>query len=170
MREVGIDNFKLSTIKSFNKIYASELKAEEHKSIVEFDTVENGYNMYYGDSHCEHNRVRSRCKDCGGASICEHNRQRSTCKECGGSQICEHNRVRSQCKECGGSQICEHNKRRSRCKECGGSSICEHNRERCKCKECNPNDFWCIICNKQYAGNSALKKHQEKYHTPKPQE
>ena len=89
-----------------------------------------------GASICEHNRIRSQCKECGGASICEHNRKRSKCKECGGASICEHNRERSKCKECGGSQICEHNRRRSRCKECGGASICEHNRERSQCKEC----------------------------------
>ena len=85
---------------------------------------------------CIHNRVRSTCKDCGGASICEHKRQRSTCKECGGSSICEHNRQRSTCKDCGGSSICEHNRRRSKCKDCGGASICDHNRERSKCKDC----------------------------------
>ena len=49
---------------------------------------------------------------------CEHDRQRSRCKECGGSQICPHDRLRSQCKECGGSQICPHDRRRSECKEC----------------------------------------------------
>jgi hypothetical protein len=91
------------------------------------------YSKKYYHKKCEHNRQRSRCKECGGSSICEHNRQRSTCKECGGSSICEHNRERSKC---GGSSICEHNRRRSTCKECGGSSICEHNRERSKCKEC----------------------------------
>ena len=31
---------------------------------------------------CEHNRVKSRCKECKGASICEHNRLKSQCKEC----------------------------------------------------------------------------------------
>ena len=31
---------------------------------------------------CEHRRIRSRCKDCGGGSICEHQRIRSTCREC----------------------------------------------------------------------------------------
>ena len=30
---------------------------------------------------CEHNRKRSRCKECGGSSICKHNRQRSRCKK-----------------------------------------------------------------------------------------
>jgi hypothetical protein len=89
-----------------------------------------------GSSICEHNKVRSQCKECGGSQICEHNRVRSKCKECGGSQICEHNRVRSKCKECGGSQICEHNRQRPQCKECGGSQICEHNRQCSSCKEC----------------------------------
>ena len=68
---------------------------------------------------CEHGRIRSRCKDCGGASICEHGRQRSSCKDCGGTSICEHDRQRQNCKECGGSQICEHDRRRQNCKECG---------------------------------------------------
>ena len=86
--------------------------------------------------HCNHGRVRSRCKECGGASICEHGRRRSSCKECGGASICEHGRERSACKECGGASICEHGRRRSDCKECGGASICEHGRGRSRCKEC----------------------------------
>ena len=49
---------------------------------------------------CEHQKRRSRCKDCGGGSICEHLRHRSTCKECGGIGICEHNKRRSRCQEC----------------------------------------------------------------------
>ena len=89
-----------------------------------------------GGSICEHNKVRSECKECGGGRICEHGRRRSECKECGGSQICEHDRRRSQCKECGGGSICEHGRNRSRCKECGGGSICEHGRHRSRCKEC----------------------------------
>jgi hypothetical protein len=89
-----------------------------------------------GGSICEHNRIKSECKECGGGSICEHNKRKSQCKECGGSQICEHNKEKSRCKECGGSQICEHNRQKSTCKECGGGSICEHNRIKSKCKEC----------------------------------
>jgi len=85
---------------------------------------------------CEHGRVRSRCKDCGGGSVCEHGRQRSSCKDCGGSGICEHGRERSRCKDCGGSGICEHGRQRSRCKDCGGSSICEHGRQKSRCKDC----------------------------------
>ena len=85
---------------------------------------------------CEHGRVRSLCKECGGAGICEHGRRRSQCKECGGASICEHGRERSKCKECGGAGICEHGRERSRCKECGGTGICEHGRQRSVCKEC----------------------------------
>ena len=57
---------------------------------------------------CLHQRVRSRCKDCGGSGLCEHQRQRSTCKDCGGIGLCEHQRVRSQCKDCGSISLCEH--------------------------------------------------------------
>ena len=31
---------------------------------------------------CQHQRQRSKCKECGGASICPHQRRRSKCKEC----------------------------------------------------------------------------------------
>ena len=67
---------------------------------------------------CEHGRVRSQCKECGGASICEHGRRRSKCKECGGSGICEHGRQRYFCRECGGGAFCEHGRRKHSCKEC----------------------------------------------------
>ena len=33
---------------------------------------------------CQHGRMRSQCKECGGGSICQHGRMRSQCKECGG--------------------------------------------------------------------------------------
>ena len=69
-------------------------------------------------------------------SFCQHQRQRSRCKECGGADICQHQRIRSTCKECGGSGICPHQRRRSTCKECGGASICQHQRIRSRCKEC----------------------------------
>jgi hypothetical protein len=89
-----------------------------------------------GSQICEHNKIKSRCKECGGSEICEHNKRKSRCKECGGSEICEHNKFKSQCKECSGSQICEHNKRKTYCKECGGGSICEHNKLKSNCKDC----------------------------------
>ena len=93
-------------------------------------------------SKCEHNKVRTRCKECGGGSICEHSKRRSQCKECGGREICEHNKRKSLCKECKGSQICEHNNIKSRCKECGGGSICEHKKRKDHCKDCRG----CEIC------------------------
>ena len=85
--------------------------------------------------HCEHNRQKTCCKDCGGTSICEHNIRRRICKECEGEGICEHNRQRSICKECRGSSICPHGRQRFTCKECGGVSICPHDRIRSICKE-----------------------------------
>lgn len=51
---------------------------------------------------------------------CEHNKRKSRCKECGGSELCEHNNQKYQCKKCGGSQICEHNIQKSGCKRCKG--------------------------------------------------
>ena len=69
---------------------------------------------------CEHQRQRSKCKDCGGSSICEHQRQRSTCKDCGGGSLCEHQRPRRRCKDCGGSGICEHQEKH-KCKICRGA-------------------------------------------------
>ena len=36
----------------------------------------------------------------GQSKKCEHNRQRSKCKECGGGSICQHIRIRSQCRTC----------------------------------------------------------------------
>jgi hypothetical protein len=90
----------------------------------------------YTPKKCEHGRIKSQCKECGGASICEHRRRKSECKECGGTSICEHGRHKSKCKECGGASICEHGREKSKCKECGGASICEHGRQKSSCKEC----------------------------------
>ena len=103
---------------------------------------------------CEHNRIKSTCKDCKGGSICEHNSIKSSCKDCKGGSICEHNRIKSTCKECEGSIFCIHNKRKSRCEDCNGSELCEHNRFKNQCKECNGSSICdhdkrranCIIC------------------------
>jgi len=92
---------------------------------------------------------------------CEHNREKSRCKDCGGSSICEHNRRKSQCKDCGGSSICEHNRRIYQCKDCGGSSICEHNRIKSTCRECNLQQYLLKIqrCSiRRLFGKSALEK------------
>ena len=74
--------------------------------------------QYHLNNKCEHNKEKSKCKDCGGSSICIHNKQKYKCKDCGGSSICIHKRIKSQCKECGGSSICIHNKQKPQCKEC----------------------------------------------------
>ena len=71
-----------------------------------------------GPTLCEHQRVRRRCKDCGGSGLCEHQRVRSKCKDCGGSSFCQHQRLRRQCKDCGGGGICEHQRQRGHCKDC----------------------------------------------------
>jgi len=93
---------------------------------------------------CEHNRIKSICKECGGCSICEHGRQKSTCKECGGASICEHGRIKSKCKECGGSQICEHNRAKSTCKECGGASLCKSSW--CHTRGISKYNGYCLTC------------------------
>jgi hypothetical protein len=105
-------------------------------SICEHNKIRSTCKECRGGAICEHNKIRSHCKECGGGSICEHNKIRSHCKECGGGSICEHNKIRTSCKECGGGSICEHNKIRSICKECEGGAICEHNKIRSHCKEC----------------------------------
>jgi hypothetical protein len=89
-----------------------------------------------GPNICEHGRVWSVCRQCGGGSICHHNRRRSVCKDCGGGGICQHGKQKTQCKACGGACVCAHGKQKSQCKECGGGSICPHDRVRSKCREC----------------------------------
>jgi len=91
----------------------------------------------YDKIKCEHNKRKSRCKECGGSELCDHNKLKYQCKECGGSRICEHNKRKAYCKDCGGSSLCEHNKRKSRCKECGGSELCDHNKLKSQCKDCD---------------------------------
>ena len=121
------------------------------------------------NKRCEHNKIRSVCKDCGGGSICCHNKERSKCKDCGGSQICQHNKMKSQCKDCGGSRFCEHNKQRSHCKDCNGSQICEHNKRRSICKDCGGSQVCqhnkirreCGLC----GGSAICKSRLEPYNT-----
>ena len=56
-------------------------------------------------------RRRSICKDCGGGGICEHDRVRSNCKDC---VLCEHGVQTFKCSDC----ICEQNLLKSKCKQC----------------------------------------------------
>ena len=113
-------------------------------------------------SKCEHGKIKSRCKDCGGSEICEHNRRRSQCKDCGGSEVCEHGRIRYRCKDCGGTGICEHNKVKNQCKDCRGSQICQHGRRRDRCKDCGGNGMCEHNKRKQYCkdcGGSQICEH-----------
>ena len=80
-------------------------------------------------THCEHGKQKSRCKECNGSQICQHLRRKSTCKECNGSEICQHSKVKSRCKDCNGSEICQHNKYKSQCPDCDGLRICKSRRE-----------------------------------------
>ena len=102
--------------------------------------------------HCEHDRRREQCIECGGASICKHGRRRNYCRPCGGSSFCKHNRRKNYCRPCGGSSFCEHSRERNKCRDCGGASICEHRRERNQCRECLDMDkllasnLFCVTC------------------------
>ena len=41
---------------------------------------------------CPHDRIKYKCKDCGGKGVCVHGRRKNQCLECGGSQMCVHGR------------------------------------------------------------------------------
>jgi hypothetical protein len=120
-----------------------------------------------GKAICEHGRQRYECTECDGSAICVHGLRRTRCKDCGGGSICEHGRQRSTCKDCGGGSICEHERRRSTCKDCGGGSICEHNRERSTCKDCFGGSICehgrvrksCVEC-----GGSQICEHRRRRH------
>ncbi len=86
--------------------------------------------------YCEHNRLKFRCRTCGGSQICEHDKRKDICRKCNGSAFCEHDKRKSQCKECKGSQICEHDKRKAICRKCKGSSFCEHGIQKHQCLSC----------------------------------
>lgn len=111
--------------------------------------------------NCEHNKRKSRCKECGGSQICEHDKNKYDCKKCDGKGICEHSKNKRYCKECKGSQICEHDKIKRQCRECNGSAFCEHNIIKSSCKECkgsnicehNINKTSCILCSKKCEHN-----------------
>ncbi len=98
---------------------------------------------------CDHNRVRSTCKNCKGSGICIHDRRRSQCRECKGGSICIHDRRKSQCKDCKGSSVCIHDRLRPTCKDCKGSNICIHDRLRFACIICNPKCA-CQYCHHVY--------------------
>lgn len=72
---------------------------------------------------CEHNKRKSRCRDCKGSAFCYHGTRKEVCVPCGGSSMCKHKRERRMCKECklageGGASLCVHFKKKRDCKDC----------------------------------------------------
>jgi len=98
------------------------LSAEQPCTLQPCHALHPGASAVRGASICEHQRKRSRCKECGGASICQHQRIRSECKECGGRESASTS-AKGVCKECRGASICPHQRIRSECKECDGAAL-----------------------------------------------
>lgn len=69
-------------------------------------------------SRCEHNRVRTQCRECKGSAFCIHDRRKAYCKLCKGSQLCIHEVARDYCKQCHGKRLCVHKYQKSYCKIC----------------------------------------------------
>ena len=88
IRAIGVDHFKILLLEQTGPTTREALRALEHKWMVAMATVNIGLNGRYESQFCEHQRVRSVCKDCGGARICEHQRQRNACKECNPCELC----------------------------------------------------------------------------------
>ena len=105
---------------------------------------------------CEHNKQRSRCKDCLGHSVCKDKCSRCkkpykpesdnlhTCYECRYYSDCPHGiRLKKDCKECKRATvsknrpICKHNKRKDNCNICYIRPTCEHNKRKDSCVLCS---------------------------------
>ena len=92
---------------------------------------------------CEHNKEKSRCRDCGGSAFCEHGKFKQQCRDCGGSRFCIHNKRKSRCRDCGGNEFCIHNKLKQQCRDCGGNAYCIHNKIKSYCRDCG-GSVYCI--------------------------
>jgi hypothetical protein len=132
MTQIDIENRK----KYNNEYYTKNKEKIKIKKYCEHNKIRSICKECSGGSICEHDKQRTRCKECKGGSICEHNKNKNICKECHGNALCYHEKLRTRCKECKGGSICEHEKIRSICKECKGGSICEHEKIRSICKDC----------------------------------
>ena len=72
---------------------------ERHKG--ERWLVKNEIKIWSGKKwHCEHNKRKERCIQCGGSGVCKHGIYKERCVTCNGSQICEHKRRKSYCVDC----------------------------------------------------------------------
>ena len=106
------------------------------------------YNRKYYETNklinkCEHDRKKSKCKQCGGSNICKHGRQKAQCKDCGGSSICEHDRRKKSCKECN-FILCLVNLQRVNLRRCLNNSNLEKTKPSIEYLDCD------IICFKNY--------------------
>ena len=90
-------DYKIILVESFPCKNKEELVAKEYFYIQNNKCV-NKYK--YNNKMCEHNRERTKCRDCGGGSICEHQQRRCRCVECEGGSICIHKKRRDKCKDC----------------------------------------------------------------------
>jgi len=100
MREVGMDNFRIELIQSYNNLSVEELRKYENEEILRHD-FNNIYNQKLESPKCPHGRRRTRCSKCGnGAGICSHGRIKFDCVPCDGVNICSHHRVRRKCLDC----------------------------------------------------------------------
>ena len=99
MRMVGADKFRTVEIYSGVGTRATQ-QAMEHKYILQYDSVKNGFNMRVENCRCEHGKMRAMCVECGGSGICQHGIQRHVCADCGGASVCEHRRQRHKCVDC----------------------------------------------------------------------
>ena len=108
--------------------------------------------------YCPHGTKSSySCKQCkhegiDGRGICNHDKLKSRCRECGGGALCIHDKQKSHCRECGGSAYCIHDKQKTKCRECGGSALCIHDKQKYMCVDCNCAEELllrkktCVIC------------------------
>jgi hypothetical protein len=155
-KEKNADQIKAQN-KAYNEKNADQIKAQNKAWDIEpvLDPISiNGKRKVCDEGgipqkryKCEHNKMKSRCLDCGGKphnKKCEHNKRKSLCLDCGGSGICEHNKRKSRCLDCRGTpekqKKCEHKKQKSRCLDCGGNPQkryrCEHNKKKSRCLDC----------------------------------
>jgi len=87
-------------------MYKTCNRCKKDKLIENFINVKNVeckqcYKCRKRNKKCEHGKMKTYCKECGGTSICEHGKRKVYCKECGGGSLCEHGKRKDYCKVCG---------------------------------------------------------------------
>ncbi len=49
---------------------------------------------------CIHDKLKTRCIECGGRSLCIHDKRKTMCRECGGGEYCIHDKEKRKCRRC----------------------------------------------------------------------